>query len=69
MNNQYPIYTLKNECVDCYKCVRQCSMKAIRIENGHASVIPERQRKEFLSLLLQAGQDFGTAVRKNLLPL
>lgn len=42
MNSQYPIYTLKNECVDCYKCVRQCSMKAIRIENGHASVIPER---------------------------
>src|SRR5574344_2644468 len=42
MNKQYPIYTLKNECVDCYKCVRQCSMKAIRIENGHASVIPEK---------------------------
>lgn len=42
MNSQYPIYTLKNECVDCYKCVRQCSMKAIRIENGHASVIPEK---------------------------
>ena len=42
MNSQYPIYTLQNECVDCYKCVRQCSMKAIRIENGHASVIPEK---------------------------
>ena len=42
MNNLYPVYTLKNECVDCYKCVRQCSMKAIRIENGHASVIPEK---------------------------
>lgn len=42
MNNEYPIYTLKNECVDCYKCVRQCSVKAIRIENGHASVIPEK---------------------------
>lgn len=42
MNNLYPIYTLKNECVDCYKCVRQCSVKAIRIENGHASVIPEK---------------------------
>lgn len=42
MNSQYPIYTLKNECVDCYKCVRQCSMKAIRIESGHASVIPEK---------------------------
>lgn len=42
MNNQYPIYTLKNECVDCYKCIRECKMKAIRIENGHASVIPEK---------------------------
>ena len=42
MNSQYPIYTLKNECLDCYKCVRQCPMKAIRIENGHASVIPEK---------------------------
>ena len=42
MNKQYPIYTLKNECVDCYKCVRQCPTKAIRIENGHASVIPEK---------------------------
>ena len=34
MNNLYPIYTLQNECVDCYKCVRECSMKAIKIENG-----------------------------------
>ncbi len=42
MNTDYPIYTLKNECVDCYKCVRECHMKAIRIENGHASVIPEK---------------------------
>ena len=42
MNDHYPIYTLTNECVDCYKCVRQCPMKAIRIENGHASVIPEK---------------------------
>lgn len=42
MNNQYPIFTLQNECLDCYKCVRECSMKAIKVENGHASVIPER---------------------------
>ncbi len=42
MNDHYPIYTLKSECVDCYKCVRQCPVKAIRIENGHASVIPEK---------------------------
>lgn len=42
MNNQYPVYTLTNECHDCYKCLRNCPVKAIKIENGHASVIPER---------------------------
>ncbi len=42
MNNQYPVYTLTNECHDCYKCIRNCPVKAIKIENGHASVIPER---------------------------
>ena len=42
MNNQYPVYTLSNECHDCYKCVRECLVKAIKIENGHASVIPEK---------------------------
>lgn len=42
MNNQYPVYTLTNECHDCYKCIRECPVKAIKIANGHASVIPER---------------------------
>ena len=42
MNNQYPVYTLINECHDCYKCLRNCPVKAIKIENGHASVIPEK---------------------------
>ena len=42
MNNQYPVYTLTNECHDCYKCLRNCPVKAIKIENGHASVIPEK---------------------------
>ena len=42
MNNQYPVYTLSNECHDCYRCVRECLVKAIKIENGHASVIPEK---------------------------
>lgn len=42
MNNQNPVYTLSNECHDCYKCIRECPVKAIKIENGHASVIPER---------------------------
>lgn len=36
-----PVYTTENECHDCYKCVRQCPVKAIRIVGGKASVIPE----------------------------
>ena len=39
---QHPVYTLTNECRDCYKCVRHCPVKAIKIENDHASVIAEK---------------------------
>lgn len=42
MDKQNPVYTLVNECHDCYKCVRECPVKAIKIENNHASVIPEK---------------------------
>ena len=41
-NAQHPVYTLTNECKDCYKCVRHCPVKAIKIENDHASVIADR---------------------------
>ena len=36
-----PIYTIENQCQDCYKCVRHCHCKAIKIVDGKASVIPE----------------------------
>lgn len=42
MDKQNPVYTLINECHDCYKCVRQCPVKAIKIENGHASVLSQK---------------------------
>lgn len=42
MEKQYPVYTLKNECNDCYKCIRGCHIKAIRIRSGSASVINDR---------------------------
>ena len=42
MDSHYPVYTLINECHDCYKCIRECPVKAIKIENGHASVIPDK---------------------------
>ncbi len=41
MNPMQPIYTEATRCQDCYKCLRQCPVKAIDIQNGHASVIPE----------------------------
>ena len=36
-----PIYSVDAECRDCYKCVRHCPVKAIRVENDHATVAPE----------------------------
>ena len=42
MDSLYPVYTLKNECHDCYKCIRECHIKAIKIQSGNASVINDR---------------------------
>ena len=42
MEKRYPVYTLKNECNDCYKCIRECHIKAIRIHEGSASVINDK---------------------------
>lgn len=42
MNIVGPIYTQKTECQDCYKCVRHCPFKAIKIENGHAIIIIDK---------------------------
>lgn len=41
MTHISPIYTELTECQDCYKCIRQCPVKAIRVEDGHAMVVPE----------------------------
>lgn len=41
MNRREPIYTEKTQCQDCYKCVRECPVKAIRVADGSAMVIPE----------------------------
>lgn len=36
-----PIRTESTACQDCYKCVRECPVKAIRVTNGKASIVPE----------------------------
>ena len=41
LNYLNPIYTEKTVCEDCYKCLRNCPVKAIKVEGGAATVIPE----------------------------
>lgn len=37
-----PIYTELSNCRDCYKCVRNCPVKAIQIKDAHAEIVYER---------------------------
>lgn len=40
-DREYPLYTIKNDCMDCYKCVRHCPVKAIRIIDNSAQIVPD----------------------------
>lgn len=39
MFSSQPIYTAINDCQDCYKCVRWCPVKSIKVEKDSASII------------------------------
>ncbi len=41
MDSMQPVYTEVNNCQDCYKCIRECPVKAIKIESNRASIIRE----------------------------
>ena len=41
MERRNPIYTQERECQDCHKCIRECPVMAIRVEDGYARVVPE----------------------------
>ncbi len=41
MDRLQPVYTETATCRDCYKCVRECPVKAIRVAEGRASVVGE----------------------------
>jgi Fe-S-cluster-containing hydrogenase component 2 len=36
----HAIYTERRECQDCHKCIRECPVKAIRVQDGYARVVP-----------------------------
>ena len=40
--NRAAIYTEINNCQDCYKCIRRCSVKAIKMEDHRASIIEDQ---------------------------
>jgi len=42
VNALQPVYTAATECQDCYKCIRHCPVKAIKVERGYASIEPDR---------------------------
>ncbi|HWQ08784.1 MAG TPA: [Fe-Fe] hydrogenase large subunit C-terminal domain-containing protein [Holophaga sp.] len=42
MERTRPIYTEKARCQDCYKCLRNCPVKAIRVEHESATVMADR---------------------------
>ena len=41
MQNTAPVYTEKSNCQDCYGCVKACPVKAIKLESGSASIVPD----------------------------
>ncbi len=41
MNPLKPIFTAETECQDCYKCVRECPVKAIQIKDNVAGVVED----------------------------
>ncbi len=40
MERLHAIYTERRECQDCHKCIRECPVKAIRVQDGYARVVP-----------------------------
>lgn len=41
MQKTAPVYTEKSNCQDCYRCVKACPVKAIKLESGSASIVPD----------------------------
>lgn len=42
MKSNQPVFTREAACQDCYRCLRECPVKAIVVRNGMAAVDPDR---------------------------
>ncbi|MDR2947498.1 MAG: 4Fe-4S binding protein, partial [Candidatus Adiutrix sp.] len=42
MTSVSPVYTVHSECQDCYKCLRHCPVRAIKVLHGRADVMRDR---------------------------
>jgi len=39
LKKKAPVHTVYEKCLDCYKCVRMCPVKAIKVEKGQAHIM------------------------------
>ena len=41
MNEQSPVFIERNDCGACFRCLRECPVKAVRIRDGQAKIVPD----------------------------
>jgi len=42
LKKKAPVHTVYEKCLDCYKCIRKCPVKAIKVVKGQAHIMYER---------------------------
>jgi len=42
LKKKAPVHTVYEKCLDCYKCIRMCPMKAIKVIKGQAHIMHDR---------------------------
>jgi len=42
LKKKAPVHTVYEKCLDCYKCIRMCPVKAIKVVKGQAHIVYER---------------------------
>ena len=42
LKKKAPVHTVYEKCLDCYKCIRMCPVKAIKVVKGQAHIMHDR---------------------------